>query len=138
MPTIKVSVTGESVSPTRMIVKGKKTEYIVDKEESSPLEYILAALAGCINIVGFIVAKEMNLNIEKIIVEISGRLNTDKLMGKNVEDRAGYKEVKVKVKVQGDVEEEKLKEWVAKVEERCPVGDNIMKETPVHFEISKD
>ncbi|NJE08589.1 OsmC family peroxiredoxin [Thermococcus sp. M39] len=137
MPTIKVSVTGESVSSTRMIVKGKKTEYIVDKEDSSPLEYILAALAGCINIVGFMVAREMNLNIEKIVVEIEGRINTDKLMGKNVEERAGYKEIKVKVKVQGNVEDEKLKEWIAKVEERCPVGDNIMNETPVCVEVEK-
>lgn len=137
MPTIKISVTGESVSPTRMIVKGKKTEYIVDKDDSSPLEYILAALAGCINIVGFMVAKDMDLNIEKIFIEIEGKLNTDKLMGKNVEDRAGYKEIKVKVKVQGNVEEGKLKEWMAKVEERCPIGDNIMNETPVCVEVEK-
>ncbi|HIP75398.1 MAG TPA: OsmC family peroxiredoxin [Thermococcus paralvinellae] len=137
VPTIKVSVMGESVSPTRMIVKGRKTEYIVDKDDSSPLEYILAALAGCINIVGFLVANEMGLGIERLSVEVEGRLNTDKLMGKNVEDRAGYKEIKVKVKVQGNVEEEKLKEWMARVEERCPIGDNIMNETPVHVEVER-
>jgi len=137
MPSIKVSVSGESLSPKRMIVKGRKFEYVVDKDESSPLEYILAALAGCINIVGFLVAKEMEINIEKIFIEISGKLNTDKLMGKNTKERAGYKEIEVKVRVQGDVEEEKLEEWLKQVEERCPIGDNIMNETPVKASVEK-
>ena len=137
MPNIKVRVSGESVSPTRMIVKGKSFEYIVDKDESSPLEYILAALAGCINIVGFMVAKEMGLNIEKIHINVTGRINTDKLMGKNVEDRAGYKEIEVKVKVKGDIPEEKLSEWLEKVEARCPIGENIRNTTPVNISVGK-
>jgi uncharacterized OsmC-like protein len=137
MPTLKFRVSGESLSSTRMKVTGKTFEYVVDKQETSPLEYIFSALAGCINIVGFLVADEMNLTIQKMRVDIEGTINTDKLAGKNVDDRAGYKEITIDVIVESDGSEEELENWIEKVEERCPVADNIAERTPLSLSVIK-
>ena len=137
MPNIKVRITGESLSPAKMRVKGKKSEYIVDKEDASPLEYILTALAGCINIVGFMVAKEMDISIGRMHVGVEGKINTDKLAGKNVDGRTGYREIAATVTVESDASEADLENWLTKVEERCPVADNITSATPVKTSIGK-
>lgn len=91
----------------------------------------MAALAGCLNVVGHLVAKEMGFQIDKLEIEVYGPLNPARLFGKSYEDRAGYKEITAEMKVDADVDEETLKKWVEAVEDRCPVSDNLGNSTPV-------
>ncbi|RLF83987.1 OsmC family peroxiredoxin, partial [Thermococci archaeon] len=119
-----IKVVGERVSPTKMKVKARDFEISIDKvggKFPSPLDYTLAALAGCINIVATLVAKDMGINIEDLNIEVEGVFNPGKLYGQG-NQRAGYKEIRVKVKVKTDADEETLKKWLEQVEERCPVS----------------
>lgn len=101
------------------------------------LEYLLAALAGCLNVVGHLVAKEMGIDIRALSMEISGTLNPDKLFGKTTTDRTGYKNINVVLKIDTDADENKLKEWIKAVEERCPVSDNLQHPTPIDISFEK-
>ncbi|KPU63422.1 osmotically inducible protein C [Thermococcus sp. EP1] len=134
-----IKVVGKRISPTKMKVKAGEFEIMIDKVGGgfpSPLDYTLASLAGCINIVGTLVAKDMGINIEDIEIEVEGVFNPGKLYGKGTQ-RAGYKEIKVKVKVKTDADEETLEKWLKQVEERCPISDNLANPTPTKVEFEK-
>ncbi|CAB49466.1 OsmC family protein [Pyrococcus abyssi] len=136
---LEIRVVGKAVSPTKTLVKTENFEIMVDKlggEHPCPLDYTLAALAGCLNIVGHMVAKDMGFNIEELEIEVTGIFNPAKFMGLDGE-RAGFKSVKAIIRVKADVDEEKLKEWLKKVEERCPVSDNLTNLTPTEVIVEK-
>ncbi|WP_240910963.1 hypothetical protein [Thermococcus sp. MV5] len=52
--------------------------------------------------------------------------------------RAGYKEIRVEILPEGNVEETKLAEWIREVEERCPITNNLKNPAPVKIEIRKE
>ena len=56
----------------------------------TPLEYLFVSLASCIVTIGHIIAKQRRLPVRNIEVHVEGELDTDVLMGKNSEVRAGF------------------------------------------------
>ncbi|ASJ03613.1 osmotically inducible protein C [Thermococcus profundus] len=142
MPKYKdmpIRLSGVRLSPTKMKVVGEDFEITVDKlggDAPSPLHYQLAALAGCLNIVATLVAKDMKISIEDLSVEIEGIFNPARFMGAD-EGRAGFKEVKAIIKVKTEADPGTLKRWLEEVEERCPISDNLANTTPVkvNFEL---
>ncbi|HAY98977.1 MAG TPA: osmotically inducible protein C [Mesotoga sp.] len=139
MPDANFRVRAVSESPTRVAAKARNFTMIVDEppnlggddKGANPVEYVLAALAGCLNVVGHLVANEMGFQIDKLEIDVYGPLNPARLFGKSYEDRAGYKEITAEMKVDTNADEETLKRWVEAVEDRCPVTDNLGNSTPV-------
>lgn len=74
MNDLKFSVVGESFFATQFIANTGEFILIVDEpktlgginEDANPLQYILAGLAGCANVIGHIVVKELGFTIKKI------------------------------------------------------------------------
>lgn len=145
MPKVNFKITSESENPTKTVVKARNFEMIIDEPKNlggtddgpTPVEYLLAALAGCLNVVGHLVAKEMGFKLDKMEINIDGDLNPAKFMGKPSEDRTGYTQINVNINAETDVDKETLKEWLKQVEERCPVSDNLFNPTPIKFNISE-
>lgn len=104
----------------------------------NPLEYELAALAGCLNVTGHMVAREMGISIEDLTMELSGSLNPARFMGRNEDDRAGFKEITVKLNFSSTADSQTLEKWRVAVEERCPVSDNFAHGTTVNVQIEED
>lgn len=100
-------------------------------EGPNPVEYLLASLAGCLNIVGHLAASEMGFALDDLKIDIKGKLDPAKFKGKSDKTRAGYQEIDVSVAVKTDAEQETLNKWLKIVKERCPVSDNISNQTPV-------
>ena len=103
---------------------------------ANPVEYVLAALSRCLNVMCHVVAKEMNITLKGVEIKLSGILNPDKLFGKETTDRAGYKEIKVEINPDTDADKETLEQWVKVVEARCPVSDNLANPTPIHISLA--
>ncbi|ACI19386.1 OsmC family protein [Dictyoglomus thermophilum] len=99
----------------------------------NPVEVVLAALIGCLGIVIPVVAKEKNIPLNSIEIETEGDLDPRGFMG-DPTVRAGYQEVRAKVKINAPVEREKIEELMKEVERRCPVSDIIR--NPVNLKIS--
>tara|TARA_B110000503_G_scaffold130105_1_gene203099 strand:- start:708 stop:1025 length:318 start_codon:yes stop_codon:yes gene_type:complete len=99
MSDLIFSVKGESNSPAQFIAKTRQFKLIIDEPEglggtdegANPVEYILAGLAGCLNVVGHIVAKELGFTIDKLKIEVVGNINPDRLFGVSDNERAGFK-----------------------------------------------
>ena len=95
MSDVTFKVSGQSESPARLAVQVRGFELIVDEppglggddEGPNPVEYILAGLAGCLNVMGHIIAKEMGFTIRSLTIDAAGPLNPKKLLGKQTDDR---------------------------------------------------
>jgi len=107
-----------------------------DDKGPNPVELILLAQAGCILMVGRVVAMEMGFNINSFKIDVVGVLNPEKFMGKETQDRAGLKEITLKVHIDADADRDTLEKWLKTVEERCPVKDNLVNTTPVKVELA--
>ncbi len=140
MTDLKFRINAQSESPARTKVKARNFDIIVDEPRelggtdlaANPIEYVLAAFAGCLNVMGHLVAKEMNMELNGLTIDIEGNLNPAKLFGKSDTDRSGYKEIKVFLKPDTSADQATLDMWMHQVEERCPVSDNIQNITPVN------
>lgn len=138
MQELTFNINAQSETPARTNVKARNFEIIVDEpkqlggsdQAATPMEYLLAAHAGCLNATGHMVAQQMGIELKGLKIEIEGTINPAKTFGKSDAERAGYKEIRVIFKPDTDADKAKLEKWVEQVESRCPVSDNIFHETP--------
>lgn len=139
MATLKFRIKAHSENPTKTVVEARNFKIVVDEPKNlggtddgpNPVEYVLAAFAGCLNVVGHLVAQEMGFSLKGMEINMEGDLDPAKFMGKETEERAGYKEIRVSLKPDSDADEETLQKWMTSVKARCPVSDNLANATPV-------
>lgn len=139
MADLKFRVKAHSENPTMTKVKARGFEMVIDEPEqlggtdqgANPVEYQLAAFSGCINVMGHLIAKEMNMNLEGMEIDISGVLNPNRLFGTSMEERAGYKKINVKIKPNSTADTKTLDVWKQAISDRCPVSDNLENDTPI-------
>jgi uncharacterized OsmC-like protein len=145
MSDLKFRIKAKSENATKTVVKARGFEIIVDEPKAlggddagaNPVEYVLAALSGCLNVVGHMIAKELNFELRGVEINMSGDINVDRLFGTSMEERAGYKNIEVTMKPDCDATPKVLEEWLKLVEDRCPVSDNIGNATPINFKLKK-
>jgi len=139
MSILKFSVSAHSENPTKTVVSARNFTLTVDEPANlggtdhgaTPVEYLLAAFAGCLNVVGHLIAKEMNINMKGIKIDLDGDLDPSRFTGKSKAERAGFKEIRVTITPDADADADVLAEWLKAVEDRCPISDNIQNITPV-------
>jgi len=143
MPNMRFRVRGKSVNATKTVVKARKFEMVIDEPEdlggndeaASPVEYLLSAFAGCINVMGHLIATELEFELRGLTIDIVGELDPARLFGTSNENRAGYQAIEATLKPDCDADEETLKKWVEAIESRCPVSDNLSHATPVDLKV---
>jgi putative redox protein len=104
-----------------------------DDAGPTPLEYFFLSLAGCIATIGRIAAKQKRINLRGMDVKVEGDLNVEGLMGRNPDGRSGFEGITVTVKVDADLTKEEKEAFLAELDRRCPVSDNIHSVTPMTF-----
>lgn len=143
MSDLTFSVKGVSKNPTKFEAEARDFKIIIDEPPAlggndhgaNPVEYLLASYAGCLNVMGHLVADELGFKLKKLEIEVSGDINPDRLFGKSLAERAGFKGIHVTLKPQADVTPEVLKSWTEEIEHRCPINDNISNLTPTRIEV---
>ncbi len=139
-----VRVSGKSENPTKINIKAGEFNMVIDEPEflggtnqgPSPVQALLMSLVGCLNITGHFVARQYDLKLNGMEIEIEGELNPSKFMGISQDDRAGFKEINVKIYPDfEDVTIEEIKNWLEETESRCPVTDNIRLKTNIRVEL---
>ncbi|WP_435092941.1 OsmC family protein [Halorubrum sp. N11] len=141
--TERFAVAAESESETKTTVEARDFEFVVDEPSSlggtndgpNPVEYLLGAWAGCLNVVAHTVSDERGITLENVTIAIEGDLDPRKFLGIDENVRAGYQEIDVRIEVESDADEDALEALATEVEERCPVGDNISNPTPTDVAI---
>lgn len=139
MANLKFGVTAKSQNPTKTEVTARGFKMTIDEPENlggtdggaNPVEYLLAALSGCLNVVGHIVAGEMGFKLNNLEICLEGGLDPAKFSGKTTDGRAGFNAVRVTLKPDTDADRQTLDKWLKIIEARCPVSDNISNATPL-------
>jgi putative redox protein len=142
MPTIKtVTVNAQNLEGWQIEAKAHDHVMRIDQPVAlrgtdtgpTPLEYLFAALAGCIITTGKIVAFQQKLPYRGMEVEVSGELDTDFLMGRPGVERAGFTEIRVTATIDGDMTPEEKQRFLQDIDRRCPVSDNLINTSHVVF-----
>lgn len=97
----------------------------------TPLELMLASLAGCIGTVGRIIAMQKRLEIRGMTLRVEGELDLDGLLGKPIEGRNGFECITISVDIDADLSSEEKEALVHEMDMRCPVSENLVNVTPV-------
>lgn len=141
--TERFAVAATSESDTKTVVEARNFEFVVDEPATlggtndgpNPVEYLIGAWAGCLNVVVHTVSDERGIDLERVDIEIEGELDPRRFLGATDDVRAGYQEVRATIEVESDADGDALDALAAEVEERCPVGDNIEHQTPTDVTI---
>ncbi|MCE5314467.1 MAG: OsmC family protein [Armatimonadota bacterium] len=143
MADLTIAVEAKSCSKTRTDVSVRDLVFSIDEPEKlggtntgpNPIEYVLGALAGCINVVGHIVAKEMGFDISSMKLHLEGNLDPLGYMGRKTGVRPGFKEIRVSIDIESTASADVLQEWARAIEARCPVSDNLGQMTPINISL---
>ena len=140
---VNVRVHGTSESATKMNLQSGKFKMIIDEPENmggtndgpAPVQVLLMALAGCLNVTGHEVARQRGMKLNKLKINIEGNMNACNFMGCSFEERAGFQQIKVLLKPDFvEATEEEIESWAQETEARCPVTDNIKEATEILVE----
>ena len=139
MPHKNVTVYTELGAGTKIDCKAGNHSFIIDQPANAggedlgptPLEYFLASLAGCIASIARIVAKQKKVDLKALKITAIGDINTDVLLGRNTEERAGFQSIALQVSIDADLADIQKVEFINEIERRCPVSENTVHATEV-------
>jgi len=144
MSNLQINYSGESHTPTKFVGSSRHFSITIDEPPTlggtdhgaMPVEYTLASLAGCLNVVAYVIAKELEIEIKSLKIHVEGTINPDKFLIGDFTDRAGFKDISVKLDVDSDADPALLNKWLEVVEARCPVSDNLMNPTSLNLTLA--
>jgi Predicted redox protein, regulator of disulfide bond formation len=102
---------------------------------ANPVEYVYAALDGCLTTSLIYHAAAQGIKIDEVETSFSGDLNLHGFLGLNENIRNGYEKIKVTFKIKADASKEKLQELVQLAQKRSPVFDIVSNPTPVEVSL---
>lgn len=146
MATVKrVVVDAIQVNGFTIEAQARNHKVIIDQPEAgggkncgpNPLEYLFFSLAGCIITIGHIIAKQRRLPVRNIQVRVEGDLDTDVLMGKSTDVRAGFTGVRVITTIDADMTYAEKMQFLQDIDARCPISDNIHNLTPIELVVEE-
>jgi uncharacterized OsmC-like protein len=127
-------LTATRISPKRTEVDTGEATFVIGKDVN-PVEYFLGSILGCLNSTATMVARDMEIDVDELDLRIESGVNYATYRGEESDDRPGLQGVEVTMSVAADADEAELREWLAAVEERCPVTDNVANETGVAVDL---
>jgi len=104
-------------------------------EGPNPILYLLVALGGCLGTVAAIMARQERIDLREFSIEIEGDYDMDFLLGKTTQGRAGLTEIREKVSIDADLNDEEKAEFFEKVHARCPVTDSLLSQTQINYQV---
>ncbi len=104
-------------------------------EGPNPLEIFLSSLPACICAIGRIISNQKRLHVNSINATVEADIDKDFLLGKTEEGRSGFTEMRVKVDIDAPMTNDEKKEFVAEIQKRCPIADNIANCTTIEAEV---
>lgn len=121
--------------------------HVFDKDEppvllgedrgANPVEYVLAALAGCLTTSLVFHAAARGIEIEEVESTYEGDIDMRGFLGVDEKVRNGYQDLRVNFKVKGNAPQEQLEELVQLAQKRSPVFDIVSHGVPVKVQLAK-
>ena len=148
---------GEAINPIEVVIEsenqgGFQTKILIRDHEiisdqpfgfngqnkgPKPSELILAALAACQETTYRIFAEDMGIDIGEISVKLKGTQDLRGFMAIDDETPAGFTNIVGQVFIQSDATDEELELLRQRVDQHCPVLDDLKRPVEVSFSIEK-
>ena len=123
-------------------------EFVIDAGEpaillgtdtgANPAEYLLHALAACLTTSIVYIAAARKVELNSVESTITGEMDVRGALGVDDEPRNGFEHIGVSFRVTGNAPEEKLREVVARAQQRSAVYDMVTNGVPVALEVATD
>jgi putative redox protein len=141
----KIQVNAKLVENFKIASQIRNHQMIIDQppqgggkdEGPSPLEYTCLSLAACVITIGQIIAKQKRIRLRNLEARVETEIDTDVYMGKSQDNRTGFMGIKVLTKIDADMTLEEKQAFLAEIDHRCPVSENLQNTTPVVLEIEE-
>lgn len=104
---------------------------------TNPVEYLLAALSGCLTTTMVAHAAARGIEIRKVESRYEGDIDLHGFLGLSDAVPVGYKRIGVYFKIDADVSEGQKEELVAMAQKYSPVFNSIAKPVPVSVQLDK-
>jgi uncharacterized OsmC-like protein len=101
----------------------------------NPAEYLLHALAACLTTSLVYVAAARGVHLTEVESTLEGDMDVQGALGLSDGYRNGFEQIRVSFKVKGNAPEEKLREVVARAQQRSAVFDMVSNGVPVTVEM---
>ena len=102
----------------------------------NPVEYLLHALAACLTTSLVYVAAARGIHLTEVESTLEGDMDVRGALGLSDEYRNGFERIRVSFRVEGDAPEEKLRELVARAQQRSAVFDMVANGVPVIVDVA--
>jgi uncharacterized OsmC-like protein len=102
----------------------------------NPAEALLHALAACLTTTLVYVAAARGVRLTRVESTLEGDMDVQGALGLSDEYRNGFEQIRVSFRVEGDAPEEKLREVVARAQQRSAVFDMVTNGVPVSVDVA--
>jgi uncharacterized OsmC-like protein len=121
-------------------------EFVIDAGEPAillgtdtgpnPAEYLLHALAACLTTSLVYVAAARGVHLTEVESTLEGDMDVQGALGLSEDYRNGFERIRVFFRVAGNAPEEKLREVVARAQQRSAVFDIVTNGVPVTVDVA--
>ena len=102
----------------------------------NPAESLLHALAACLTTSLVYVAAARGVRLTEVESTLAGDMDVQGALGLSDDYRNGFEQISVSFRVKGDAPEEKLREVVARAQQRSAVFDMVTNGVPVTVDVA--
>lgn len=104
---------------------------------STPVEFVLVALAGCIGAGIATVAQNRGIQLRSVRATLEGGMDLQGILGIDGDVRNGFDNIKVSYEIDADASQEDIEALVAQSQKRSAVFDIITNPTDIYVEVRK-
>ena len=104
---------------------------------STPVEFVLVALAGCIGAGIATVAQNRGIQLRSVRATLEGGMDLQGILGIDGDVRNGFDNIKVSYEIDADASQEDIEALVAQSQKRSAVFDIVTNPTDVLVDVKK-
>lgn len=126
----------EQTHKQTFVLEGDHPEVFASEDRApTPVETVLAALAGCLTAGIAAVAQHRGIQLRSVKATVSGQHNILGILGGDPEVRNGFNDVNVHFDIDADATPEEIAALVAQSQKRSAVFDALTNPTPVKVSV---
>lgn len=145
MEPIHISTTLVAGTNRRIMARARHHEILMDVSTRfggddagpTPPECLAMALGGCVMNFCGIIALEREIELSDIQITIVGDIDPTRASGIQTEERAGFSEISVELKMSSKLTEAQKEDFLAELISRCPLCDTIGNPTPFRIRFAE-
>jgi len=126
----------ESILKEGMAVESTSRDFTIRADEPkniggkntgmSPVEMLLCALGSCECIAARLFAVSQGIDLKGFRVSVEGDINPEGFLKGQEVTRPGFQGIRLKISVEANAPKDRIDEFVAFIQSRCPVAETIM------------